>query len=321
MVCLFLLYLVNRDYYYGARYYNPKTSIWLSVDPMADIYPGWSPYNYCMQNPVNLVDPTGMFTGDPNCDDDDGRGSWFSRAWQTVKSWFGSPDKGYSEVKPLAQVYGESQNMFTIHTPLDQADNPNHISNGINSHIMPSLGVSQDLPIGNTTNGGLALPQDFGDWNSPGSDGRIWIGCMSCHGDNGAYRNIAYNSPSRYAGIFIATTVPVVGGIGGRIDPFALRGGYGVFGRNGLRVRNYRIDALYAYKQMGSGEGTIISVKQMKTGGAIWRWDYGRIHGTDEFMMHSTIRFYYRGVKYGSTAQRTWYPSSFKAPFFKPIKK
>ncbi len=48
------------NYYYGARYYNPKTSIWLSVDPLADKYPGWSPYNYTMQNPINLTDPTGM---------------------------------------------------------------------------------------------------------------------------------------------------------------------------------------------------------------------------------------------------------------------
>jgi hypothetical protein len=32
---------------------------WLSVDPMADKYPHISPYNYCMWNPVKLVDPDG----------------------------------------------------------------------------------------------------------------------------------------------------------------------------------------------------------------------------------------------------------------------
>lgn len=47
-------------YYYGARYYDPKVSIWLSVDPLAEKYPNASPYNYCLQNPTNLVDPTGM---------------------------------------------------------------------------------------------------------------------------------------------------------------------------------------------------------------------------------------------------------------------
>ncbi len=52
-------------YYYGARYYNPKTSLWLSVDPLAEKYPGVNPYTYCMGNPINLVDPTGMEPGDP----------------------------------------------------------------------------------------------------------------------------------------------------------------------------------------------------------------------------------------------------------------
>ena len=34
-------------------------TMWLSVDPMADKYPGISPYNYCAWNPVKLVDPDG----------------------------------------------------------------------------------------------------------------------------------------------------------------------------------------------------------------------------------------------------------------------
>lgn len=46
-------------YYYGARYYDPVVSIWASVDPMAEKYSGWSPYNYTLQNPVVLNDPDG----------------------------------------------------------------------------------------------------------------------------------------------------------------------------------------------------------------------------------------------------------------------
>ena len=34
-------------------------SRWLSVDPMAKKYPGWSPYNYASDNPVLLVDANG----------------------------------------------------------------------------------------------------------------------------------------------------------------------------------------------------------------------------------------------------------------------
>ena len=51
-------------YYFGARYYNPDLSLWLSVDPMADKYPSLSPYNYCAWNPMKLVDPDGMETID-----------------------------------------------------------------------------------------------------------------------------------------------------------------------------------------------------------------------------------------------------------------
>ena len=50
-------------HYYGARYYwGEVLTGWLSVDPMADKYPGISPYAYCAWNPVRLVDPVGMDT-------------------------------------------------------------------------------------------------------------------------------------------------------------------------------------------------------------------------------------------------------------------
>ncbi|PKP22020.1 MAG: hypothetical protein CVU04_00170 [Bacteroidetes bacterium HGW-Bacteroidetes-20] len=49
---------------FGARYYDSGLSIWLSVDPMSDKYPSMSPYNYCANNPVILVDPDGREIGD-----------------------------------------------------------------------------------------------------------------------------------------------------------------------------------------------------------------------------------------------------------------
>ena len=45
--------------YFGSRYYSSDLSIWLSVDPMAAKYPSLSPYTYCADNPVLLVDPNG----------------------------------------------------------------------------------------------------------------------------------------------------------------------------------------------------------------------------------------------------------------------
>jgi RHS repeat-associated protein len=46
-------------YYYGARYYTPEVSIWLSVDPLAHLYSGISPYAYCTGNPLVFIDPDG----------------------------------------------------------------------------------------------------------------------------------------------------------------------------------------------------------------------------------------------------------------------
>lgn len=54
--------------YAGARYYDPVMPRWLSVDPLADEFPGLSPYNYVKNNPLLLIDPTGMAPCPPNCD-------------------------------------------------------------------------------------------------------------------------------------------------------------------------------------------------------------------------------------------------------------
>jgi RHS repeat-associated protein len=54
----------NNMYYYSARYYAPPTFI--SRDPMFEEYPFFTPYHYCKNNPMNKVDPTGMFDEDPS---------------------------------------------------------------------------------------------------------------------------------------------------------------------------------------------------------------------------------------------------------------
>lgn len=51
----------NNYNYFVARYYDSDLSVWLSVDPMADKAPNWSPYNYCWSNPINTIDKYGLW--------------------------------------------------------------------------------------------------------------------------------------------------------------------------------------------------------------------------------------------------------------------
>ena len=50
------------DWYdYGARMYDAVLGRWHTVDPMSEKYYGVSPYLYCANNPILLVDPNGMW--------------------------------------------------------------------------------------------------------------------------------------------------------------------------------------------------------------------------------------------------------------------
>ncbi|WP_373033769.1 RHS repeat-associated core domain-containing protein, partial [Sulfurovum sp.] len=65
---------VTGLYYYGARYYDPRTSVWQSPDPILDKYMSgktnggvFNPKNlslfaYTYNNPINSIDPTGEST-------------------------------------------------------------------------------------------------------------------------------------------------------------------------------------------------------------------------------------------------------------------
>ena len=61
-------------YDFGMRQYDAIIGRWTTLDLYALKYPGVSPYNYCLNNPMNLIDPFGL---EPTKDSmSDGNGGW-----------------------------------------------------------------------------------------------------------------------------------------------------------------------------------------------------------------------------------------------------
>ena len=47
-------------YDFNARNYDPALGRWMNIDPLADSYHSWSPYNFVYNSPLKFIDPTGM---------------------------------------------------------------------------------------------------------------------------------------------------------------------------------------------------------------------------------------------------------------------
>jgi RHS repeat-associated protein len=94
-------------YYAGARYYDPKISIWLSVDPLLEEAPGWTPYRYGYNNPVRYADPTGLSEEDwiPETDDA-GKVSYKAEANDSAKTLFSQYGTSQEKAEKITDTKG-----------------------------------------------------------------------------------------------------------------------------------------------------------------------------------------------------------------------
>jgi RHS repeat-associated protein len=127
-------------YYYGARYYDAQTSIWLSVDNKAEKYPGWSPYAYALNNPINLLDPDGNEAGPaPNI---------IPLVTSRTKTWTGKSVGVYTKaVQPYWVFHQSPSNLMQRAERLKNADNVNKVIGQGNHPVFAIASELLNIPI------------------------------------------------------------------------------------------------------------------------------------------------------------------------------
>ena len=90
-------------YDFSARFMHARFGRFTTIDPLAEKYPGISPYAYCNGNPIRYVDPDGMACGDPVRNPEIRRNRASNLYGEGVRSLYGEPrnHQGFDYYAPI----------------------------------------------------------------------------------------------------------------------------------------------------------------------------------------------------------------------------
>ena len=133
---------------FGARYYDPYSFSWTSVDPMGDLFPAKSPYQYCNANPVRFVDPSG-------------KSSYTFNGQRYVVDDGDNATSGNSEEQFLRKISARTNNYAL------EDDGPKDVSEDSSSEYKSSEWIKKGLittagGIGSAIGGGIAVGASCG---------------------------------------------------------------------------------------------------------------------------------------------------------------
>ena len=125
-----------NTYDYGARQYNPITARWDRVDPLAEKYYNVSPYNYCHNNPLMLVDPDGMADYNVNSQ---GQMYESTSLWEKFKSFLGfgsNKDRIFEESTGKMLVQCDKGSITNLRTDNETKQTSFEVSGDKNANII-----------------------------------------------------------------------------------------------------------------------------------------------------------------------------------------
>ena len=166
-------------HYYGARYYDSEKIKWLSVDPLSDKYPSMSPYAYCANNPVILVDP-------------DGRDTLNIKYLENTKKWeisslinakgndvfIVTKDNNTQKFEFSEEEYGERVNLLNLEISEKSTLGVYHVSGSSKAgfYVAPGGEASNEINSGKRIEDGkypICKPEGNVKWHTPGVGGKV----------------------------------------------------------------------------------------------------------------------------------------------------